>query len=131
MLRRKILLVDDDDDDQLLFKEAISEIATDVDCVSADNGLDALAHLRTVNPAPSLIFMDLNMPLMNGFECLEEIKKEERFKNIPVVIFSTSNNPQDWEQSRLLGAKMFLTKVPDFTLFKNKLFNILSGDYSA
>jgi CheY-like chemotaxis protein len=130
MIHKKILLVDDDADDQLLFKEAIKEIAEEVECMTADNGLDGLNHLKSQQPVPSLIFLDLNMPLMNGFECLEQIKTEQGLKDIPVIIFSTSNNPRDQKKTREMGADLFLTKVSDYSLLKTKLLQILEADFS-
>ena len=122
---KKILLVDDDSDDQLFFVEAIKELAPSIDCSIANNGVEALDHLETVPPPPTLIFLDLNMPLMNGFECLAHLKKINQYKEIPVIIFTTSNNPNDKELTIEMGATMFLTKPPDFNVLKNKLHHIL------
>lgn len=122
---KKLLLVDDDIDDQLFFVDAIKELAPSFECGIANNGLEALDHLEKVPPPPSLIFLDLNMPLMNGFECLAQLKKTNDYKEIPVVIFTTSNNPVDIEKAITMGAKMFLTKPPDYNVLKNKLREIL------
>src|ERR1700761_8135544 len=87
---RTILLVDDDDNDREFFEDALKTIATDITLKIAGNGVEALDLLCNSTVLPDLIFMDLNMPLRNGYECLGDIKKNERLKNIPVVIFSTS-----------------------------------------
>ena len=124
-LHKKILLVDDDSDDQLFFVDAIKELAPTIECEIANNGLEALDHLEKIPPPPALIFLDLNMPLMNGYECLAQLKKINNYKEIPVIIFTTSNHPVDMERTMSMGAKMFLTKPPDFTVLKEKLQHIL------
>ena len=124
-IHKKILLVDDDTDDQLFFVDAIKELEPAIDCAVANNGLEALDHLEKVPPPPSLIFLDLNMPFMNGFECLAQLKKINQYKEIPFIIFTTSNHPVDMERTISMGAKVFLTKPPDFNVLKNKLHNIL------
>ena len=121
----KILLVDDDTDDQLFFVDAINELEPHLECEIANNGSEALDHLQKIPPPPSLIFLDLNMPKMNGFECLAELKNKEAYKEIPVIIFTTSNNPADKARSISMGAHMFLTKPPDFNALKIKLQGIL------
>lgn len=124
-LYKKILLVDDDKDDQLFFVEALRELQPSLACGIANNGLQALEYLETVPPPPLLIFLDLNMPLMNGFECLEHLKKANDYKEIPVIIFTTSNHPVDIERTLSMGAKMYFTKPGDFNTLKSKLQDIL------
>ena len=128
---KKILLVDDDTDDQLFFVDAIKELIPTVECSIANNGIEAIEYLDKVPPPPALIFLDLNMPFMNGFECLAELKKRNEYKKIPVVIFSTSNHPIDKERTIAMGAKIFLTKPPDFIVLKNKLHDILETDFTV
>lgn len=129
MNHTKILLIDDDPDDQIIFIDALNEIAAGIDCVTANDGFEALGYLETMVPVPSLIFLDLNMPVMNGFECLTLIKKEDRFKSIPVVIFTTSDDPTDKKRTSELGAEFFFTKTASFKLLKTKLFDILKTDF--
>ncbi len=122
---KKILLVDDDVDDQLFFMDAIKELEPTLECGIANNGVEALDHLKKVSPPPSIIFLDLNMPLMNGFECLAQLKKINRYKEIPVIIFTTSNHPVDMERTIAMGAIMYFTKPTDFIDLKEKLHGIL------
>ena len=131
MNHQTILLVDDDVDDQLIFMDALKEVAPVTECITANNGLEALVHLRTLVSTPSLIFIDLNMPLMNGIECLEKIKSDPELKEIPVIIFTTSDNPLDQKRTRDLGAEVFFTKTPDFKLLTIKLRNILQTDFKS
>lgn len=131
MVRRTILLVDDDADDQLLFIDALRELEVEIDCLMAKNGLEAIIHLETIVPVPTIVFIDLNMPLMNGFECLSRIKQDDRFRDIPVIVLTTSDNPADQKRTKELGAEMFLTKTSDFEVLKLKLNKILLTDFPS
>ncbi len=121
----KILLVDDDTDDQLFFMDAVKELNATFECSIANNGVEALDHLQKDPPPPSLIFLDLNMPFMNGFECLAQLKKLDDYKNIPVIIFTTSSHPIDVERTMSMGAILFVTKPPDFNVLKHKISDII------
>ncbi len=125
MLKGKILLVDDDDDDHLIFTDALREIHFSFDCLIANNGVEGLAILESEKNPPAMIFLDLNMPLMNGAEFLKQIKQHPTNRQIPVVIFSTSNSPVDKENMLNLGASLFITKTVDFGILKRKLHEIL------
>jgi CheY-like chemotaxis protein len=116
MYKNKVLfIVDDDEDDINLFVEAVNEIDKSMGCFKAKNGEDALARLEELEMLPDVIFLDLNMPKMNGRETLERLKSSEKFKNIPVVIYSTSNAEQDKIDTKNLGASDYLTKPDSFT----------------
>jgi CheY-like chemotaxis protein len=110
-----LLLVDDDIDDQQIFLEALNTVAPEVKVVTASNGLEALHKLNTPGaPYPDLIFLDLNMPMMNGKELLEELKKTESFAEIPVIIYTTSSRAEDRDESMQLGAANYLVKPQSF-----------------
>ncbi len=126
--RKKILLIDDDKDDQLNFCRCVNEIDSAIECLIANNGMEAMLHLRTINPKPALIFLDLNMPLMNGFEYLEELREQELYNHIPIVIFTTSTNEEDIERCKKYGVKRFLTKPADVEVLKLKLQEILKEE---
>ncbi|MGZ3883469.1 MAG: response regulator [Bacteroidia bacterium] len=117
MSRNKIILIiDDDEDDRSLFFDAVKEIDPDLKCISAVNGQDALTVLRSKGAAlPDYIFLDLNMPRLNGKQCLAELKKDPRLSKIPVIIYSTSKRIEDVEETKKLGAENFITKP---TLFR-------------
>lgn len=129
-LHKKILLVDDDTDDQEFFIEALKELEPLMEYSIANNGLEALEYLNTNPPPPSLIFLDLNMPNMNGFECLAELKKGNRFNEIPVVILTTSSDPENKERSLKMGARVFLTKVAGMAAIKFQLHEMLEKDFA-
>lgn len=120
-------IVDDDPDDQELFIEALKELDELCTCITAFNGQEALQKL--VNEVPSLpdfIFLDLNMPRMNGKQFLAEIKKIKTIQNIPVIIYSTSIEKTDILDTIQLGAVYFLQKPNRFDDLKMALANIIS-----
>jgi CheY-like chemotaxis protein len=122
---RNIFLVEDDEDDQILFTMAVKEIDNSICLNQAKNGVEALTKLDNINPLPYLIFMDINMPLMNGLECLGHLKNHIHFKNIPIVILSTTNNPAHEELATVLGANFFLMKS-NFSLLQTKIGDMLN-----
>ncbi len=126
-----IFLIDDDEDDLLIFKQAIGSINPLLHCDTATNGKIALDKLKANASLPHIIFLDLNMPIMNGFDFLGHVKREDRLSRIPVVIFTTSNNLIDQKRAKEYGAKFFLTKPADFLVLCNKLREILSLDFSS
>ena len=125
MNHKKILLIDDDEDDQLIFIDAITEIQYEIECITAFNCAEGLSRLKEL-PHPDFIFLDINMPLTNGFECLQLLKKEATLNKIPVIIFTTSDNPLDQIRAFKFGAEKYITKSSDFKKIKNKLTEILA-----
>jgi CheY-like chemotaxis protein len=115
-----ILLVDDDDDDQYIFSETLKELGVTDQCVITNNGIMALDHLHNTQTIPAIIVLDLNLPMMNGFEFLDKIKKDHRFSTIPVIVFTTSDSITDQNLATQLGAT-FITKTADFTKLKKEL----------
>jgi CheY-like chemotaxis protein len=105
------LLIDDDSDDYEIFCIALGQVAPSVMCVYEEDGIHALQKLNT-DPSfhPHLIFIDINMPRMNGLQCLSELKKIERLQNVPVYMYSTSANKSIAEKCRQLGATDYMVK---------------------
>ena len=92
------LYVDDDADDLLLVKESFAKYATEMDLLTFNDGRTALSYLNNlsaIDPTPCLMILDINMPLMNGKEVLEQIRNVDRYKKTPIIMFSTSTNPAD------------------------------------
>jgi CheY-like chemotaxis protein len=108
---KHILIVDDDPDDVELFIDGVRNVDETIQCSRAVNGHDALQQLR-LNPdfRPDYIFIDLNMPRLNGKQLLAELKKFPELRNIPSIIYTTSKLKQDKDETRLLGAVHFITK---------------------
>jgi CheY-like chemotaxis protein len=126
VLYKKILLADDDEDDQHLFAAALNEIDKSIECEFTLNGSKTLQALKRATQLPDVVFLDLNMPYMNGFECLRRIKKDIRLSALPIVIFTTSKNPEDAEAAHRLGANVYFSKPADSIELKEKLKRILS-----
>ncbi len=131
ILLKNIFLAEDDSDDQFLFTDALNEIDSSIKCQIANNGKETVEALTKLEVLPDVIFLDLNMPYMNGFECLSKLKNDVRLSQLPVVIFTTSQNPADVEATHQLGANVFLSKPAKFADLKAKLQRILSIDFKA
>src|ERR1044072_5096494 len=87
----KFLIVDDDADDRMLLIDAVKDIDQTIECKIAKNGEQALQLLNNIeDPLPDFIFFYIKMPRIGGKKCLFEIKKDERLKHIPVIIYTTS-----------------------------------------
>ena len=125
-----ILIVDDDAEDIELFTEAVEEIDSEINCVEAYNGLEALKVLKRNSLLPNYIFLDINMPLMNGKKCLEEIKRNNNYKDIPVIIYSTTTDQKQIDECLSLGAG-FLTKPNTFDELTESLKKILKPASAA
>jgi CheY-like chemotaxis protein len=117
---KNILLIDDDEDDRWLFAEALARTAPGVRCTTVSGGLEAIELLSDESkPLPDLIFLDLNMPGMDGKKCLAQIKTNRRLKPIPVVVYSTSNFYRDIEETERLGATRFIMKPTEYSQLCN------------
>ncbi len=115
----RILLADDDDDDRTFFKEALEDIKIKTIVTIVNDGIELMEFLN--NPSellPDVIFLDLNMPRKNGIQCLEEIRKDERLKELTVAIYSTSGAERDIEETFVKGANVYIKKPNDFTALK-------------
>ncbi len=124
---KRFLLVDDDMDDTYLFCQVLAEVDPGIQFATASNGQDALEQLFAEGaPLPDVIFMDLNMPRMDGKQCLFEIKQHPKLQHIPVMMYTTSSHSTDIEQTMQLGAVCFITKPSDFKELKNILAIVAS-----
>ena len=118
----QILLADDDQDD-CLFKEALSEIPFQTHLITVHDGEQLINYFNTdSNPIPQVLFLDLNMPRKNGFDCLLEIKRIERLKHIPVIIFSTSMEQKIVHLLYKNGAHFYIHKPSEFFQLKKLIF---------
>ena len=126
------LLADDDRDDAELFGEALVSIDPPVDFQHVEDGRGVFDFLSDPgNRKPHLIFLDLNMPQMSGWQCLAKLKNDAYFQKIPVIMYSTSSHPRDKEIAMDLGALGFITKPTDFKILKRMLQTIavnMGGD---
>ena len=123
-----IFLIDDDTDDQEIFSIIVAEAFPQISCVFANDGIAALEKLQK-KPAlrPDLIFIDINMPRMNGMQCLTEIKKLKDFSDIPVYMYSTAAEPAMVESCMSKGAVGFIRKEVNPEMLQKKIAEIISN----
>ncbi len=130
-----ILLADDDMDDCLFFEKALEDLAIPPHLIAVHDG-EQLMHrlMNETNELPDILFLDINMPRKNGFECLSEIKLNSKLKQLPVIVFSTSFEQEVVNLLYKNGAKHFIRKPSDFLKFKAiiqlSLTVIVPGDIS-
>jgi len=118
-----IMLIDDDEDDRKLFAAELQELDPSVKLITAEDGIEAFLSLEDESQRlPDFILLDLNMPKKTGFEVLAEIKNDELLKNIPVIIYTTSINKNEKEETINHGAISWITK----TASKEELRKIIS-----
>ena len=111
-----ILLVEDDEDDQLLLLHAFADADPNFRVHAVSSGLLALKYIdNEVNDLPCLIVLDYNMPGMHGVEVLRELNRREKCKDIPKIVFSTSNSTRYAEESTKGGAKFYIVKPSLYT----------------
>ena len=117
--RLNILLADDDTDDCIFFKEALDELLLSTHLTVVHDGEQLMQQLiNETNEFPDVLFLDLNMPRKNGFECLSEIKLSKKLNQLPVIIFSTSFEQEVVNQLYQNGAQYFIRKPSEFSQFK-------------
>jgi len=124
------MLVDDDSDDQMLFTEAIKHIDETIECELASDGKDAIKKLKGTETLPDAIFLDINMPVMDGRECFKQLKSDGKLKNVRVVMISTSNNEAEIRSFENRGAA-YLVKPNSFDSLVASLRTYLSSVYAA
>lgn len=131
-MMKNVYLADDDVDDVEFFQEALADVCDNAAFASGKNGMELLKKLLYPElPVPDLIFLDINMPLMNGLECLNEIKSHLHLKDIPVVMYSTSASETTIETAYNLGASLFIEKPSDYNVLKSILHPIVNRDWST
>ncbi len=125
---KRVILVDDDSDDRELFAEAVSFVNPLIAVELKRDGEELMNYLADVDAAPDVIFLDLNMPRKNGKECLSEIRAQPRFLDTRIVIYTTSLNPLDVDETFNQGAFRFVRKPSSFEGLKEMLDKLLSND---
>jgi CheY-like chemotaxis protein len=127
---RSLLLIDDDQDDQLIFEDALMTIDRSVTLSTSIDGIEALLKLEMDYPdLPDMLILDMNMPKMNGKQLLATLKASEKYKHLPVIIYSTSSNPDDGEETKIPGAVDFIVKPNNFTALCNLIREIMNKDW--
>jgi DNA-binding NarL/FixJ family response regulator len=121
-----IILADDDESDRINFKEALEESRIKTIIHTVNDGVELMAHLsKDDTTMPYILFLDMNMPLKNGLDCLKEIRSDIRLKNVAVAIYSTSSSESDIESTFQQGANVYIKKPTDFKVLKQVLDKVL------
>lgn len=121
-----IALADDDEDDRMLFKEAIDEISICTKLSMFTNGQELMDYLTLPNILlPNLVFLDLNMPIKNGMQCLCEIRKNSALNDMAVAIYSTSSSEKDIEETFVNGANIYINKPNNFRKLQEVVEKVL------
>ena len=122
-----ILMADDDEDDRVFFREAIQEIKVRTKVTLVNDGLQLMNYLNHPgNHLPNVVFLDLNMPLKSGMDCLIEIRKDSRLKDLAVAIYSTSSTEEYIEEAFVKGANIYIKKPDDFSALKVILEQVIN-----
>ena len=123
-----VLLADDDDDDRLFFKDAIEVVKVKTIVTMVNDGVELMDYLNHSDTRiPNLLFLDLNMPRKGGMECLQEIRSNNKLKDLSIAIYSTSGLEKDIEETFIKGANIYIKKPNDFEELKvilEKVINI-------
>jgi CheY-like chemotaxis protein len=121
-----ILLADDDQDDRNFFDRALKEIPVNTHLKTVSDGEQLMNHLtENIEHLPDVLFLDINMPRKNGYECLSEIKQNKKLKHLAVFMFSTSNAPDKITQTFKAGANIYIHKPSSFDELKQVIFHSL------
>lgn len=125
-----IVLADDDEDDRLLFQEAIEETKVKSQLSLFHNGQQLMDYLlQEPTVLPQLIFLDLNMPIKNGMQCLKEIRSTAHLKHLCVAIYSTSSSDHDIEETFINGANIYINKPNSFSKLRDAIKKVLQMNW--
>lgn len=124
------MLADDDEDDRDFFREALDELKMNTVSTFLNDGVQLMDYLRKPDARlPHIIFLDLNMPLKGGLQCLREIREDEKLKGLSVAIYSTSASDDHIEETFVQGANVYIRKPSDFATLKKVLHEVISVNW--
>ena len=124
----RLLLADDDPDDRIFFADALKELPFAATLSTVNDGVQLMDHLADASPdLPDLVFLDLNMPRKSGIECLSDIKQNDLYKDLPVIIFSSSFNPGIVDLLYQKGAMRYIRKPGDYDQLKKAILEAVSS----
>lgn len=129
ILSTHIFYTDDDADDQELFRGALKDVDESLLLTTTDNGDALLELLASPPPFPRIIFLDLNMPRRDGYEVLRCLRMDEKWKNCPVVVFSTTSDPAAVNRTREMGANLFVPKPHTYSGMKQAIQTCVNMDW--
>jgi CheY-like chemotaxis protein len=122
-----VFLVDDDYEDHEIFKMALEKLNVPFEFITAESGIEAMELFKS-DPSfvPDIVFFDVNMPRMNGKECIRELRKMEYLQKIPMILYSTHDGQKEISEAKSAGASDFVTKpssIPEFTKILQIIIN--------
>jgi len=124
-----ILLADDDADDRMFFEDAIHELKLNLDFRTVKDGMELMDYLHGSGIIlPQILFLDLNMPFKNGFQCLDEIRSTKAFDDMFIILYSTTARPSDIDAAFEKGASMFIQKPNSYSDLKQILRKVFTTD---
>lgn len=130
--KRTIILADDDEDDRDFFRTAVGTTDPELNLLIFNDGVFLTEYLeKNPDAHPQLIFLDINMPRMNGFECLARLRKRFNSHDLPVVMYTTSENDNDLEEAKRLGANLYVKKPCDFRRLKAVIHEVVNIDWDT
>ena len=130
-MNTNLFLAEDDVEDMDFFTDIISDISPDIKIFVASNGIQLMGLLANAKQLPDFIFLDLNMPIKTGFECLKEIRSTEKWKTVKIVILSTSSQPEQIKEAYKMGADLYLQKPNSYNTFRDTLSKCLQMDWDS
>lgn len=123
-----LLLIDDDPEEYELFCSALLQVAPDLQCIALDSGKDAIEKIQKEKSfTPEFIFVDLNMPGLNGKQVLAELKDIDRIRQVPIIIYSTSSSKEDVQETKELGSSGYIVKPASYAALVETLKKVLNG----
>ncbi|MDR7127876.1 DNA-binding response OmpR family regulator [Algoriphagus sp. 4150] len=122
------LLIDDDPDEKEFFEIALKKVPFPIEFSYASDGMSGLRLLSNPLYTPDFIFLDLNMPILSGKECLVRIRQLPGYLEIPIIVYSTSSYQADIEDSKKMGASHFFIKVYKLDILAETITKLVSGN---
>ena len=127
-----VFLVDDDYEDHEIFKMAYDRVVPSYELVTCENGIEALDYFyKNAGFKPDLIFLDINMPRMNGKECAKELRKLPDLEHVPIILYSTHEGQKELEEALVAGANGFMTKPASISEFAVALKNVITTYFKS
>lgn len=126
-----IFYTDDDPEDLEFFIDALNDLGNHLNVVTQNNGEKLLHDLKNPPPNPQIIFLDLNMHGLTGYDVLEELRKSEQYQSVPVIILSTSNDSVAIAKTRELGASYYIQKPTNFEFLQKAINHVLKINWDT
>lgn len=118
----KVLVVEDDKIAQIGIRKVLGALDFDIELAMAENGQEGLDYFdKSEAEGIDIVLLDLNMPVMNGFEFLSGIRQSNKFRDLPVIVHTTSDNEEDLKRCRALGISGYFVKNVDYGVYKGTL----------